>query len=172
MTDSPPLPPLRELLGDLIGVTHRLSRLAATATGSVESPAVWRTLSVLVGGPLRLGDLAQQTRVTQPTMTKIVKTLEVRGWVESAADVSDGRVRRIGATADGLAALHAWRDELADRLVPLYEDLTTAERETLRAAVDLVSERVRVPASAPSSTAVAPADAGSPPSPHPPLARP
>jgi DNA-binding MarR family transcriptional regulator len=141
-----PLPtPLRELLGDLIGVTHRLSRLAATATGSTESPAVWRTLSVLAGGALRLGDLALQSRVTQPTMTKIVQTLEGRGWARSAADPSDGRVRLIHATAEGVAALDAWRGELADRLVPLFEDLTVDERHTLRAAVDLVSARVRVP---------------------------
>jgi DNA-binding MarR family transcriptional regulator len=146
MTSSPPSAPLRELLGDLIGVTHRLSRLAATATGSTESPAVWRTLSVLAGGPLRLGDLALQSRVTQPTMTKIVKTLEARGWVTAAPDETDARVRRIHATPDGAAALDAWRGELAERLVPLFEDLTAEELHTLRAAVDLVSARVRVPA--------------------------
>ena len=147
MTDSPPSTPLHELLGDLIGVTHRLSRLAATATGSTESPAVWRTLAVLSGvGALRLGDLAVQSRVTQPTMTKIVKTLEGRGWVTSAPDPSDARVRLIHATPDGVVALDAWRGELAERLVPLFEDLSTEERQTLRAAVDLVSARVRVPA--------------------------
>jgi DNA-binding MarR family transcriptional regulator len=147
MTATPPSAPLHELLGDLIGVTHRLSRLAATATGSAESPAVWRTLSVLAGfGALRLGDLAVQSRVSQPTATKIVKTLEARGWVAVAPDGADARVRRIHATPHGLAALEAWRGELADRLVPLFEDLAPEERQTLRAAVDLVSARVRVPA--------------------------
>jgi DNA-binding MarR family transcriptional regulator len=145
VTATPPSTPLHELLGDLIGVTHRLSRLAATATGSTESPAVWRTLSVLTGGALRLGDLATQSRVTQPTMTKIVRTLEARGWVTGVADGSDGRVRLIQATPDGVAALDGWRAELAERLVPLFEDLTADERDTLRAAVDLVSARVRVP---------------------------
>jgi DNA-binding MarR family transcriptional regulator len=146
VTTSPPLTPLHELLGDLIGVTHRLSRLAATATGSTESPAVWRTLAVLTGGPLRVGDLAVQSRVSQPTMTNIVKTLEGRGWVASVPDETDARVRRIHATAEGAIALNAWRGELAERLVPLFEDLTTEERQTLRAAVDLVSARVRVAA--------------------------
>jgi DNA-binding MarR family transcriptional regulator len=147
VTISPPLTPLHELLGDLIGVTHRLSRLAATATGSTESPAVWRTLAVLAGGgALRLGDLAVQSRVSQPTMTNIVKTLEGRGWVTSVPDETDARVRRIQATPDGTNALDAWRGELAERLVPLFEDLTAEERRTLRAAVDLVSARVRVPA--------------------------
>jgi DNA-binding MarR family transcriptional regulator len=147
VTSSPPSTPLHELLGDLIGVTHRLNRLAATATGSTESPAVWRTLSVLTGiGALRLGDLALQSRVSQPTMTKIVKTLEGRGWVTSAPDRSDARVRLIHATPDGVAALDAWRGELAERLVPLFEDLSADERQTLRDAVDLVSARVRVPA--------------------------
>ena len=145
MTVPPPPTPLHELLGDLIGVTHRLSRLAATATGSTESPAVWRTLSVLTSGPLRLGDLALQSRVTQPTMTKIVRALEARGWVAGVPDASDGRVRLIEATPDGVAALDGWRSQLAERLVPLFEDLTTDERNTLRDAVDLVSARVRVP---------------------------
>jgi len=147
VTSTPPLTPLHELLGDLIGVTHRLSRLAATATGSTESPAVWRTLSVLTGiDALRLGDLAVQSRVSQPTMTKIVKTLEGRGWVTSAPDASDARVRLVHATPDGVAALNGWRDELAERLVPLFEDLGPDEQQTLRDAVDLVSARVRVPA--------------------------
>jgi len=143
---TPPFPPLQELLGDLIGVTHRLSRLAATATGSTESPAIWRTLSVLVGlGPLRLGDLAAQSRVSQPTMTKIVKSLEARDWARSVPDEFDARVRRVRVTAQGAAALEAWREELAERLVPLFDDLSPDERQTLRAAVDLISARVRLP---------------------------
>ena len=54
---------LRTVLGDLVSVNHRLTRLAASVTGSTESPAIWRTIAVLRDhGPMRLGELATVSR--------------------------------------------------------------------------------------------------------------
>ena len=39
---------LTDILGDLVSVNHRLTRVAARAARGTESPAVWRTLSVLL----------------------------------------------------------------------------------------------------------------------------
>ena len=78
---------LSTVLGDLVSVNHRITRLAASVTGSTESPAVWRTLSVLRDlGPMRLGELARVSRVSQPTMTKLVHTLDERGGLPGMAD--------------------------------------------------------------------------------------
>lgn len=133
---------LRETLGDLVVASHRLTRLAARVTGSTESPATWRTLSVLEGtGPLRLGELAAHSRVSQPTMTKIVRALVESEWVKRIADTDDARAWQIAITERGQGALHRWRDTLADALVPLFEDLSDDERAALRCAVDVVSAR-------------------------------
>lgn len=134
---------LAELIGELVSVNHRLTRLAATATGSTESPAIWRTLSVLRDlGPMRLGELARVSRVSQPTMTKLVNTLDERGWVRRIADESDARAWLIAADRHGLDALDAWRAELAGQLAPRFADLDDADAAALERAVAIVRERL------------------------------
>src|SRR5690348_3677607 len=103
---------LTDLIGDLVSVNNRLTRLAAASTPAAESPAVWRTIAVLRDlGPMRLGELARVSRVSQPTMTKLVHTLDERGWIRRIADANDARAWLISADPAGLAALDAWRDE-------------------------------------------------------------
>ena len=131
------------MLGDLVSVNHRLTRVAARAAHGAESPALWRTLSVLLSsGPIRLGELADQSRVSQPTATKLVGSLVARGWVERTGDPADARVGLVGSTPAGLAALAAWRSELAAALLPYFADLPAADVETLHRAVEILRERV------------------------------
>jgi DNA-binding MarR family transcriptional regulator len=134
---------LHQLLGDLFAVSHRLTRVAARAAGGKESPAVWRTLSVLSGtGPMRLGELAELSRVSQPTATNLVATLVARGWVERQADASDARVSVIRITPGGEEALAEWRDALATAMLPLFSSLPESDLETLEKAVTIMRERV------------------------------
>ncbi|SIO29872.1 MarR family winged helix-turn-helix transcriptional regulator [Agromyces cerinus] len=134
---------LPTVIGDLVSVNHRLTRLAATVTGNTESPAVWRTLSVLRDlGPMRLGELAKVSRVTQPTMTKLVHALDERGWIRRIVDRDDARAMLISADPHGIAALDAWRIELANSLTPTFADLDDDELETLASAVEIVRTRL------------------------------
>ena len=136
---------LRQTLGDLVVASHRLTRLAARVTGSTESPATWRTLSVLqTTGPLRLGELATHSRVSQPTMTKLVRNLVEAEWVKRIADTDDARAWQIAVTAKGAEALQQWRDELSSALVPMFADLSDDELATLRGAVAIVGSRVEL----------------------------
>jgi DNA-binding MarR family transcriptional regulator len=134
---------LTDILGDLVSVNHRLTRVAARAAQGSESPAVWRTLSVLLtSGPIRLGELADLSRVSQPTATKLVGGLAARGWIERTGDPADARVSRTGITEAGAAALVAWRTELASALLPYFADLPAADVETLERAVAILRDRV------------------------------
>ncbi|MGG7466127.1 MarR family winged helix-turn-helix transcriptional regulator [Plantibacter sp. YIM 135347] len=145
MTENPLHTELHTILGDLITASHRLTRLAAQATGSSESPAVWRTLSVLSSvGPVRVGELARQSRVSQPTMTKLVQNLDEREWIKRIADVDDHRAWLIAITPKGNAALMGWRNELTDALVPAFEDLDAADRAALARTVAIIQDRVAV----------------------------
>jgi DNA-binding MarR family transcriptional regulator len=145
---------LRQTLGDLVVASHRLTRLAARVTGNTESPATWRTLSVLQSaGPMRLGELAAQSRVSQPTMTKIVRNLVESEWVKRIADTDDARAWQIAITVAGAAALRAWRDALSDALVPMFADLTEDELAAMRCTVEVIASRVELSTAA--SAAVA-----------------
>jgi Transcriptional regulators len=143
---STPVPPeLHTILGDLVQTSHRLTRVAARVTGSTESPATWRTLSALQSaGPMRLGELAAHSRVSQPTMTKIVRNLVESEWVKRIADVDDARAWQIAATERGIRALAGWRDQLAEAMLPLFEGITAEETEVLRRAVEIVGARVQL----------------------------
>ena len=140
---------LHEILGDLVVASHRLARLAARVTGNTESPATWRTLSVLqTSGAMRLGELAANSRVSQPTMTKIVRNLVEAEWVKRIADTDDARAWQIAITPKGVAALQAWRDQLSAALVPLFADLQPEEVDALRSAVRIIGARVDLSAAA------------------------
>jgi DNA-binding MarR family transcriptional regulator len=136
-----PTPELQNLLSDLVSVTHRLTRIAAQATGEQTSPATWRTLSVLSSfGPMRLGELAKQSRVSQPTMTKIVANLNEVEWIRRIADVDDARAWQIALAPKGIKALAEWRDKLGAALAPLFDDLDHEQIEVISRAVDLLHE--------------------------------
>ncbi|WP_158862393.1 MarR family winged helix-turn-helix transcriptional regulator [Leifsonia sp. AG29] len=138
----PEITELRTTLGDLVVAAHRLTRLAARVTGSTESPATWRTLSVLQStGAMRLGELATHSRVAQPTMTKIVRNLVDAEWVKRIADTDDARAWQIAITAKGAAALQAWRDELSAALVPMFDDVSDDELAAMSRTVEIIAAR-------------------------------
>jgi DNA-binding MarR family transcriptional regulator len=140
---QPDLQELHQTLGDLVVASHRLTRLAARVTGNTESPATWRTLSVLqTCGAMRLGELAANSRVSQPTMTKIVRNLVDSEWVKRIADTDDARAWQIAVTPKGAEALQSWRDELTRALVPMFADLSEDEVAALRSTVEIIGSRV------------------------------
>lgn len=137
---------LSAILGDLISVTHRLTRLAAQATGETTSAATWRTLSVLTScGPLRIGELAAQSRVSQPTMTKIIANLNELEWIKRIAVSNDARAWQIAMAPKGQIALESWRLRLGTALAPDFLDLSPEETMTLVRAIDLIESRLDLP---------------------------
>lgn len=136
-------PELATVLGELVAASNKLTRMAAQLTEGAESPAIWRTLSALrAGGSMRLGELAAQSRVAQPTMTKLVHSLVERGWVQRIADPADARATLLAATASGTAAMEAWRTELVTAILPNFAGLSAEEIATIARAVALVQDRL------------------------------
>jgi DNA-binding MarR family transcriptional regulator len=68
----------------------------------------------LVQGPVRVGDLATRMGVTQQAASKAVAELAALGYLERATDPADARVRRIGLSARGRAAVATTRAVRAD----------------------------------------------------------
>ncbi|RLP74153.1 MarR family transcriptional regulator [Mycetocola tolaasinivorans] len=134
---------LHAILGDLVFSAHRLTRFAAHSTSSTESPAIWRTLDALnTTGPMRTGELARHGRVSQPTMSKIIRLLEQREWVARVADPSDARATVLELTAAGRDALTTWRETLLGALEPRFAVLSDGQLDTLDAAAAILAELV------------------------------
>ncbi|MBC7760961.1 MarR family winged helix-turn-helix transcriptional regulator [Glaciihabitans sp. GrIS 2.15] len=136
----------RPLVEKLIVEANRLTRVAAQATGSTTPAAVWRTLSILASdGSYRIGDLAKASRVTQPTMTKLIQNLAEDELIYRIADVADSRAWLIAITDTGTKALDTWRTELGEALQPMFSDLNADEIDILERAVAILESRTNTP---------------------------
>lgn len=132
-----------DILESLLVSTHRLTRVAAQATGSTTPAAVWRTLSILeTDGPMRIGELAAASRVTQPGMTRLLATMVEEELVSRVADRDDSRAWLIVLTRKGAQALAAWRAQLAETLEPWFGELSEADWAALSAAASLLESRL------------------------------
>ena len=63
----------------------------------------------LVPGPLPVGELARRMGVSQQAASKSAAELETLGYLERTPDPGDARVRRLGLSARGRAAIVAGR---------------------------------------------------------------
>ncbi|MFE1644818.1 MarR family winged helix-turn-helix transcriptional regulator [Microbacterium sp. P01] len=126
----------------IVVAAHALTRIAAIETRNEAPAAQWRTLSILrTEGPLRLGELARESRVTQPGMTRLVTQLHEAGLVERVEDPSDSRATVVSATAAGLRALDAWLVQLSSALAPRFADLDDDDWAALSRAATILATR-------------------------------
>ena len=132
-----------DILESLLVSTHRLTRLAAQSTGSTTPAAQWRTLSILeTDGPMRIGELAAASRVTQPGMTRLLATMVEEELVTRIADRDDSRAWLIVVSTKGAQALAAWRAQLAETLEPWFGELSADDWAALSAASALLESRL------------------------------
>lgn len=100
-------------------------------------------LSVIVlAGPVTLGELAAAEQVKPPTMTRLVRALEVAGLARREHDPNDGRVVRLRATTKGTSLLREGRARRVARLSAPIGELTSAEREALAQAAEILARVV------------------------------
>jgi len=118
----------------LLVSVNRLIRTAVQSTGNTTSPAVWRTLGILeTDQPLRLGELAKASRVSQPTMTRLSRSV----------DPGDSRGQLIEITDAGIARLAEWRVTLTRTVGPVFADLDDDQWDVLHEASALIASRTR-----------------------------
>lgn len=137
-------PMQNQTIETLLVSVNRLIRVAAQSTGNATTAAVWRTLGILrTDAPLRLGELAKASRVTQPTMTKLVAGMVADGLATRSVDPDDSRSLLIDITDAGTRALADWRATLTESVGPMFADLTDDEWSVLHDASILIASRVR-----------------------------
>jgi len=125
-----------ELAARLRLVLNRLARRLRSQTPGDLSPSLTSALvTVELRGPVTLGQLAACERVTPPSVTRMVASLEERGLVRREADQVDHRVARVSLTAEGTRTVQRTRTRktayLAKRLRKLDESELAVVREAL-----------------------------------------
>lgn len=127
---------------------HLLRRVAREDVESGVTGPRLSVLSVLVlgGGPRTIGSLAQMERVTPPTMTRLIQSMEAEGLVARADSPHDARAVHITATKAGEKILRAARERRLEQLQTLLSGASTAELDAVERAVVILEPLVRRPA--------------------------
>ncbi|MBI5161387.1 MAG: MarR family transcriptional regulator [Micrococcales bacterium] len=136
----------RTVIRSLVVSANKLGRIAALSTGNTTPAAVWRTLSILRSeGPMRIGELAAASRVSQPGMTRLIAQLAQEELIARIADSDDARAWQVRLAAKGEAALAAWQEQLGAALEPLFDGLGAEDWRALERAADVLDRRTRAP---------------------------
>ena len=100
-------------------------------------------LSVLVfAGPQSVTKLAELEQVSAPAITKMVTALESAGLAQRERSETDRRVVLVSATPAGKRLLQRGRAARVRAIAALLADTTEAQLQTLRAASDVIAERL------------------------------
>jgi DNA-binding MarR family transcriptional regulator len=86
-------------------------------------------------GPLRVSELADRERMTQPGMTTLITRLERSGYAQRYPDPTDGRATLVRITAAGRQVLAEGGAARAAALVADVAALPAADQDALAAAM-------------------------------------
>ncbi len=84
---------------------------------------------------LKVGEVARTLRLAPNTVSTLVAQLAAKGLLEADRDLSDGRARRLRPSPQGYEQLSRWKVAHEQMLGTAVEQLTTAERKALLAAL-------------------------------------
>jgi DNA-binding MarR family transcriptional regulator len=105
------------------------------------TPSQLSAMAVLLNsGDQLMGQLAAQEKVQPPSMTRIVNSLEARGYVERRPEPRDHRQCLVALTDSGREVLLANRRRRDQWLAVRLAELDPAEREILRRAVRVLDK--------------------------------
>jgi DNA-binding MarR family transcriptional regulator len=117
---------------------HLLRGLRRTDTQTGISAAQLSVLSVLMGGPRSVGELAAAEQVQVPTMSKLLRDMEAARLVRRERDDEDRRVVRVAWTARGASALRHGRELRISRLSREVAALPATDQRVLADALGIV----------------------------------
>jgi DNA-binding MarR family transcriptional regulator len=89
---------------------------------------------------LRLGELAERSRLAKQTMTTMVRLVERDGLVERVPDPDDRRATLVRLTPRGRSLARVAQDLLARVEGAATSQLTRSERESLRSALMRIAQ--------------------------------
>jgi DNA-binding MarR family transcriptional regulator len=107
---------------------------------SAPGPVVLAVLSRLYrAGTHTPKELAEAERIQPQSLTRVLATLQERGFISRVPDPADGRQSLVDITPAGLAALRSYTVQREQWLAEaMAETLSPTERELLRLAAELM----------------------------------
>ncbi|HZU78899.1 MAG TPA: MarR family transcriptional regulator [Acidimicrobiales bacterium] len=125
-----------------LGVTRLYRALRQQVAGGLTPSQISALATVGRLGNPTLGELAAAEQVQPPSMTRMVDALERAGMLERCLDPADGRIVRVGVTAEGRRTLQRIRSMRNAVLVRRLRRLSQDERARLADLVNLLERLV------------------------------
>jgi len=122
---------------------HLLRRVRRSDPLTGVPAAQLSALSVLMGGPRTLGEMAAAEQVRPPTMSTLVGDMERSGLVRRSSDPGDARIVRLEMTAKGRRVLSKGRDMRIADIERRIRRLDPDEIDTVAEAVTIVERMLR-----------------------------
>lgn len=122
---------------------HLLRRVRRSDALTGVPAAQLSALSVLMGGPRTLGEMALAEQVRPPTMSSVVADMERAELVRRSRDPDDKRVVRIEMSAKGRRVLAKGRQLRIGEIERRIGALPAAERDALAAGVAALEKMLR-----------------------------
>ena len=119
---------------------HLLRRLRRTDPMTGVSPAQLSALSVLMGGPRTIGEMAAAEQVQPPTMSRLLREMERDGLIARERDADDQRVVWITSTRTGQQVLTRGRELRISALSRAIGTLQEQERRALLAGLAVIDK--------------------------------
>ena len=119
----------------------RRARRGDPLTGA--TPAQLSALSVLMGGPKTLGDLAAAEQVRAPTISRLAAEMERIALIRRREDPNDARVVHVELTAKGRRVLGKGRDLRIADIEGRVRRLDQPQIATLERAVGIIEGMLR-----------------------------
>jgi DNA-binding MarR family transcriptional regulator len=133
----------------LLGQTSRLTRLLMRSGSRELTRTEAGVLSSLTDGPRRITELAETEALAQPSVSKLVDSLEGRGLVARQRAADDGRVVLVSISAEGRVRLDAVREQIGSLLHRTLLELDDADLAALVSAGGVLARLIESLQSAP-----------------------
>jgi len=112
----------------LVQASRRSSSRMQRRMPEISVPQLAILLAVEQAGDQGVGAIADAAGLAQPTVTRSLGGLERGGLISRRPHQHDRRGTQIGLTGQGRKLLREKQDEIGDRMVVLWSELTEAER--------------------------------------------
>ncbi|MEW6554061.1 MAG: MarR family transcriptional regulator [Actinomycetota bacterium] len=101
-------------------------------------------ITIYMHGALNESDLAKMLFINPSTVSRMVYTLEQRGWVKSTRDLSDRRKVVVTLSPGGKRRMEAMRDKQAEVVARQVERLAGEDRDYVLQVAEYVNKALRL----------------------------
>ena len=88
------------------------------------------------GKQVRISDISEFLNIPRPGVTRTVKEMEAKGYLQKIASPDDGRVTLLTATEKGRKLHQKYDEEYFNGLLPYFDSISEEEAETMIATIE------------------------------------